>query len=68
MRLERYLKEKIEIPIEVGDVVLGGRFKNKRITVKEIGRNEKGDITINGKPLLKYRLIPKGEQEEEKEE
>lgn len=62
MRLKKYLDEKIEVPIEVGDIILGGRFKNKRITVKEIGKNEKGDITINGKPLMKYRLLPKGQQ------
>jgi len=50
--------EAITIPIEIGDTVLGGKFKNKRIVVKDIGKNEKGDITINGKPLMKYRLIP----------
>ena len=38
--------------------MLGGKFKNKRIVVKDIGKNEKGDITINGRPLMKYRLIP----------
>jgi hypothetical protein len=66
MKFYKYIKEAITIPIEIGDVILGGKFKNKRITVKEIGKNEKGDITINGKPLLKYRLIPqeKGGQEE----
>jgi len=36
---------------------LGGRFKNKKIKVKEISKNDKGDITINGKPLLKYRIL-----------
>ena len=51
------LSEAITIPIEVGDTILGGKFKNKRIVVKDIGRNEKGDITINGRPLLKYRII-----------
>jgi GNAT superfamily N-acetyltransferase len=49
--------EDITIPLKVGDVVLGGKFKNKKIVVKDIGKNEKGEITINGKPLLKYRLI-----------
>ena len=49
--------EEIKVPIKVGDIVLGGRFKNKKIKVKEIGKNEKGDITINGKPLLKYRTL-----------
>ena len=49
--------EDITIPINVGDTVLGGKFKNKRIVVKSIEKNEKGDITINGKPLLKFRLV-----------
>ena len=49
--------EAITIPIEIGDTVLGGKFKNKRIVVKSIDTNEKGDITINGKPLLKFRLV-----------
>jgi len=53
--------ENITVPIKVGDTVLGGKFKNKRIVVKSIGKNEKGDITINNKPLLKFRLIPKTE-------
>ena len=52
------LGEAITVPIEIGDTVLGGKFKNRRIVVKDIGKNEKGDILINGKPLMKYRLIP----------
>src|SRR6056300_1049696 len=51
------INEGITIPIEIGDTVLGGKFKNKRIVVKSIDKNEKGDITINGKPLLKFRLV-----------
>lgn len=50
--------EDINVPIEVGDTVLGGKFKNKKIVVKNIDKNEKGDITINDKPLLRVR-IPK---------
>lgn len=56
----KYLKsfnEMIEVPIKIGDTVLGGRFKNKKIVVKKIGKNKKGDITINDKPLLKFRII-----------
>jgi hypothetical protein len=56
---ETLLDEDINVPISVGDTVLGGKFKNKRIVVKSIGKNEKGDITINGKPLLKFRIIDK---------
>jgi len=56
------LSEIITLPIEIGDVVMGGKFKNKKITVKEIGTNEKGDITINGKSILRVRVIPKDEK------
>ena len=61
------LNESIVLDISVGDVILGGKFKNKKIVVKEIGKNEKGDITINGKPLLKFRLIDKQENPDEVE-
>jgi hypothetical protein len=54
------ISEDINIPINVGDTLLGGKFKNKRIVVKSIDKNEKGDITINGKPLLKFRMIQEG--------
>jgi hypothetical protein len=63
MRLQKYLTEKIELDIEVGDTILGGRFKNKRILVKTIDYNERNEPLINGKPLMKYRLIPKEEEE-----
>ena len=51
-----YLKENIDLDIKVGDVLLGGRYKNKRIVVKEIGIDELGQPTINGKSLLKFRI------------
>ncbi len=54
---KRAKTEEIKVPIKVGDVVLGGKFKNKKVTVKKIGKNEKGDITINDKPMLKFRII-----------
>ena len=50
------ISEEIKVPIEVGDEVLGGKFKNKKTVVKTIGKNDKGDITINDKPLLRYRI------------
>ena len=58
---KRIKSEEIKVPIKVGDVVLGGKFKNKRVTVKKIGKNEKGDLTINDKPMLKFRIIPQEE-------
>ena len=50
------LNEMIKLDIKVGDILMGGKFKNKKVVVKEIGKNEKGDITINGKPLLRFRI------------
>jgi hypothetical protein len=48
---------KVVKDLSVGDTIMGGRFKNKKVIVKKIGKNKKGDITINDKPLLKFRII-----------
>lgn len=46
----------IQIPIELGDVIRVGRFKNKKITVKEIGIDENNHPTVNGRGILKVRI------------
>ena len=46
------------IPIKIGDTILTGRFRNKPVKVKEIGIDELGQPTVNGNPILKFR-IPK---------
>ena len=51
------IQEDVKIPINVGDTVLMGRFKNKKVVVKTIDYNEKGDLLINGRTALKFRLI-----------
>jgi len=51
------LSEMIKLDIKVGDTIMGGKFKNKKVVVKTIGKNDKGDITINGKPLLRFRIL-----------
>ena len=51
------LNEMIKLDIKVGDTLMGGKFKNKKVVVKTIGKNDKGDITINGKPLLRFRML-----------
>ncbi len=33
-----------------------GRFKNKPVKVKEFGTDEKGQPTVNGRPILKFRI------------
>ena len=57
------LSEAITIPIEIGDEILTGKFKNKKIIVKTIGKNEKGDLTINGSPILRVRITKKEVEE-----
>ena len=51
------LNESPDLDIKVGDNILMGRFKNKRVKVKSITYNEKGDLLINGRPALKFRKI-----------
>lgn len=46
----------IKLDINIGDIILVGRFKNKRIEVKEIGIDEHGLPTINGRSILKIRI------------
>ena len=50
------LKEAITLDIAVGDILLGGKYKNKRVEVKKIGVDDIGQPTINGKSLLKFRI------------
>lgn len=46
----------IKVPIEIGDIVRVGRFKNKRVKVKTIDYDENGLPIINGRPLLTVRI------------
>ena len=49
----------MKIDLEIGDIVLGGKFKNKRMKVKTIGVDDLGQPTINGRSLLKFRIEKK---------
>ena len=49
-------KKKLTIEIELGDILYIGRFKNKKIIVKEIGVDSNGQPTINGSTILKGRV------------
>jgi len=65
------VKEEIKLDISVGDVLLFGKFKNKRIVVKTIGKDDLGQPTINGMSLLKMRiekLLPVEKQSKETRE
>jgi hypothetical protein len=56
-KLARKIISEINLPIEIGDTVLGGKFRNRKIVVKEIGTDERGQPTINGKTILKIRIL-----------
>tara|TARA_R110000803_G_scaffold22174_9_gene55461 strand:+ start:1645 stop:1851 length:207 start_codon:yes stop_codon:yes gene_type:complete len=44
------------IDLKIGDKILTGRFKNKRDIVKSISVDNLGQPTVNGKPMLKFRI------------
>ena len=51
------MAESIKLPVEIGDTILMGKFKNKKVVVKSVDFNEKGDLLINGRPALKFRMV-----------
>ena len=53
--------EDINIDVDKGDEVLMGKFKNKKIVVKDIGKDDHGMPTINGKKATTFRLGQKGQ-------
>ena len=53
--------ESINIDVDKGDTVLMGKFKNKRVVVKDIGKDDYGMPTINGKKATTFRLGQKGQ-------
>jgi len=55
--IKDFVNEGVDLPVEIGDTVKMGRFKNKKVVVKSIAWNEKGDLLINGRPALKFRVI-----------
>ena len=61
-QLRQLVAEAITLDLKPGDVILTGRFKNKRVVVKSVGRDEYGHPTVNGKSILKFKiekLLPK---------
>jgi tRNA nucleotidyltransferase/poly(A) polymerase/nicotinamide mononucleotide adenylyltransferase/GNAT superfamily N-acetyltransferase len=57
---ELFVNEVITLPVEIGDTLLMGKFKNKKVVVKTIGKDEHGMPTINGKKVVTFRLGKKG--------
>ncbi len=51
--------EDVNVDVDKGDEVLMGKFKNKRVTVKDIGTDSHGMPTINGKQATTFRTAEK---------
>jgi hypothetical protein len=56
--LKECINEEIKLNVKIGDTLLMGKFKNKKVVVKSIGEDEWGMPTINGKKAVTFR-IPK---------
>ena len=57
----------MKVDLKKGDEILTGKWQNKTEEVKKVGKNELGQPTVNGKPMLKFRikrLMPKKKVEE----
>ncbi len=57
------LMEDFNVPINIGDTVMMGKFKNKPVVVQTIQWSQKGDLLINGKSAARFRIIPKEEKQ-----
>ncbi len=59
-----FIKEDINIPVNVGDTILVGKFKNKKMIIKDIGVDDHGMPTINGRKATTFRMTKKEEIKE----
>jgi hypothetical protein len=60
--------EDININVDKGDTVLMGKFKNKKVVVKDLGKDGHGMPTINGKVATTFRMGEKGQNIFDKDE
>jgi hypothetical protein len=63
-KLKESINEEIALNVKVGDTLLMGKFKNKKVLVKDIGKDEYGMPTINGKKAVTFRIPKKDELKE----
>ena len=63
-KLKECINEEITLNVKVGDTLLMGKFKNKKVLVKDIGKDEYGMPTINGKKAVTFRIPKKNELKE----
>ena len=67
-QLRSLISEVLDLDLEVGDIIFTGRFKNKRTEVKDIGVDDMGQPTVNGRKALSFRiekLMTKSKQSKE---
>jgi hypothetical protein len=62
--LKECINEEIKLNVKVGDTLLMGKFKNKKVVVKNIGEDEWGMPTINGKKAVTFRIPKKDDLKE----
>ena len=61
-QLRKIISEVLALDLEVSDVIMTGKFKNKRTVVKTLGTDDLGQPTVNGMKVLNFRiekLMPK---------
>jgi hypothetical protein len=54
------VNEDITIPVKIGDTILMGKFRNKKVVVKTIEKDEHGMPIINGKKVVNFRKLKEG--------
>jgi len=64
LRYEEFHKmlEDINLPVNIGDIIYMGKFKNKKTEIKKIGVDKNGMPTINGKKAVTFRINPKSKK------
>jgi hypothetical protein len=58
---KQIFQEDINVDVDKGDTVLMGKFKNKKVVVKDFGKDDHGMPTINGKVATTFRMGDKGQ-------
>ena len=46
----------LKIDLNIGDIILAGKFKNKKMVVKEFGTDKNGQPTVNGRVMFTFRI------------
>ena len=55
----------IELDVRVGDTILMGKFKNKKVVIETIEYDEYGMPIINGSPACTFRMVPNPRRKDE---